>query len=128
VRNHLDLLVWQKARGVAITVYRLTARFPREERYTMVPQMRRAAVSVVSNIAEGAARRSDREFARFLDTALGSAAELDAQLDLSVAVGLIDEEATVGATEDLIEVKKMLAGLLSAVARRTQASGPGRSA
>lgn len=94
----------------------------------MVPQMRRAAVSIVSNIAEGAARRSDREFARFLDTALGSAAELEAQLDLSVAVGLIEEGDTTGAVDELVEVKKMLAGLLAAVVRRTQASGPGRSA
>jgi four helix bundle protein len=118
MRNHLDLLVWRKTRDLAVTVYRLTASFPREERFTLVPQLRRAAVSVMSNVAEGAARRSDREFARFLDIALGSASELDAQLDLSAILGFIDEVTARRAVEDLVEVKKMLAGLLASVLRR----------
>jgi four helix bundle protein len=118
VRNHLKLQVWHKARDLTLVIYELTRSFPREEKYTLVSQIRRSAVSVVSNIAEGSARRSDREFARFLDMALGSAAELDAQLDISAGLGFVDEERAQEVIGDLIEVKKMLAGLLTSVLRR----------
>jgi four helix bundle protein len=118
VRNHLDLAVWHRARRVALSTYELTRSFPREERFGLVAQMRRAAVSVVSNIAEGAARRSDREFTRHLDIALASAAELETQLDIAGALGFIDEASTTDVSQDVIEVKKMLSGLIGAIGRR----------
>ncbi|MDZ7729356.1 MAG: four helix bundle protein [Dehalococcoidia bacterium] len=70
-----DLLVWQKAHAVALDVYRHTASFPVEERFGLTSQMRRCAVSIPSNIAEGSGRNGDVEFARFMDVALGSANE-----------------------------------------------------
>jgi four helix bundle protein len=125
MRNHLNLQVLRKARDLTLVIYELTRGFPRDERFGLTAQVRRAAVSVVSNVAEGAARRSDREFARFLDVALGSAAELDAQLDISTALGFVDKDRATAVVDDLIEVKKMLAGLLASVLQRSSGSGSG---
>ncbi|MGB2639026.1 MAG: four helix bundle protein, partial [Candidatus Acidiferrum sp.] len=83
-KHYKDLLVWQKGMHLAKLVYKLTTRFPSEERYGLTSQMRRAAVSVPSNIAEGQARRGTNEFLQFLSIAEGSLAELDTQLSLSV--------------------------------------------
>ena len=79
MRNHKDLNVWKSSIQLAKQVYHVTDEFPKEETYGLVSQMRRAAVSVASNIAEGAARRGTREFIRFLHMAAGSASELDTQ-------------------------------------------------
>jgi four helix bundle protein len=85
-----DLVVWQKAMNLAEVLYRETAEFPIEERYGLTAQMRRAAVSVPSNIAEGQGRRSsDDELVRFLQIALGSLCELETQLELSVRLHLL---------------------------------------
>jgi four helix bundle protein len=78
------------ARQLALAVYESTGRFPAHERYALAAQMRRAGVSIVSNIAEGTGRGSDREFLRFLYIALGSATELAVQLDLAITLGFID--------------------------------------
>jgi four helix bundle protein len=78
------------ARQLALAVYERTGRFPAHERYALAAQMRRAGVSIVSNIAEGTGRGSDREFLRFLYIALGSATELAVQLDLAITLGFID--------------------------------------
>ena len=102
-RHYKELLIWQKGMALAKGVYGLTARFPADERFGLVSQMRRAAISVPSNIAEGQARHGTREFLQFLSHANGSLAELDTQLLLSVEMkycvprdvdglaGLIDE-------------------------------------
>ena len=79
VRSYRDLRVWRRAKAFAVEIYRVTEAFPRKEQYGLTDQIRRAAVSIRSNIAEGHIRRSDRMFANYLDTALGSAAELDTQ-------------------------------------------------
>ena len=83
VTHFRDLNVWQDAMSLAKSVYGLAASFPREERYGMCSQMQRAAVSIASNIAEGNARQSRREYIRFVSIASGSAAELQTQLLLS---------------------------------------------
>jgi len=80
VRNFEDLQVWQKARALAGEIYRSTEGSPRSEQFGLTAQMRRAGVSVMSNIGEGCGRRSNAEFARFLRIAMGSASELRAQL------------------------------------------------
>ncbi len=83
-RGHKDLRVWQSAMLLVEDVYRLTSTFPREEQFGLTSQMRRAAVSVPSNIAEGATRSGTKELLYFLGVATGSLAELDTQLDLSL--------------------------------------------
>jgi four helix bundle protein len=85
--NFRDLLVWQRSQDLAVAVYRCTSTFPHEERYGLTAQMRRAAVSVSSNIAEGCGRQGDRELARFLCIARGSVRELECQLELSQRLG-----------------------------------------
>jgi len=87
-RPHERLDVWQDAMMLVEVVYRLTAAFPDNERFGRVVQMRRAAISIPSNIAEGAARRSTAEYLRFLSIARGSLAELDTQLQISTRLGL----------------------------------------
>ncbi|MGA8407266.1 MAG: four helix bundle protein [Candidatus Acidiferrales bacterium] len=80
-RDYRDLLVWQKGIALAKKVYEITERFPPAERFGLISQMRRAAVSIPSNLAEGQARRTTGEFVHFISNAEGSAAELDAQLN-----------------------------------------------
>ena len=86
-RSHHQLKVWQEAITLVTDIYQLTAGFPREEIYGLTGQMRRAAVSIPSNIAEGAARSSPKEFARFLMVARGSLSELETQLILAEQLG-----------------------------------------
>jgi len=83
VRDYKDLLVWQKAMALAKEVYQWTRNFPSEEKFGLVSQMRRAAVSIPSNIAEGQARKTTGEFVQFISHASGSLAELDTQLRLA---------------------------------------------
>jgi four helix bundle protein len=87
VKTHKDLDVWKEAMSLARAVYALTQSFPKEEVYGLTDQIRRSAVSVPSNIAEGAARGSDKDFIKFLSIALGSLAELETQLMLAESFG-----------------------------------------
>jgi four helix bundle protein len=110
--DYRDLVAWKKAIDLAEQVYRQTAEFPLEERYGLTSQMRRAATSVPSNIAEGQGRRSsDQEFVRFLQIALGSLCELETQLELSIRLHLLPQQATAlrPATE---EVGRLINGLI----------------
>lgn len=108
VMTHKDLIVWQKAMYLVEEVYRLTEAMPKSEIYGLTGQIRRAAVSVPSNIAEGAARNHNKEFVQFLYMALGSAAELETQLLLAERLRFI----TNAPFDDLSEVKKLLLGLI----------------
>jgi four helix bundle protein len=90
MRDLRKLEVAVHARELALAVYGSTSRFPAHERYALAAQMRRAAVSILSNIAEGTGRGGDRDFLRFLYFALGSATELAVQLDLAISLGFID--------------------------------------
>ena len=87
-RTHRDLIAWQEAMRLVEMIYRETAAFPKEETYGLTVQMRRSAVSVPSNIAEGAARNSTKELVQYLGVASGSLAELETQLELSTRLGL----------------------------------------
>ena len=91
IRDFTDLLVWQKSVELGLTVYTLTKSFPREERFAITSQLRRAAVSVSSNIAEGHARQG-REFPHFLSIAKGSLAEIESQLLFANRLGYVDQE------------------------------------
>jgi four helix bundle protein len=114
IRTFLDLLVWQKAIQLAITVYRVTQAFPKEEKYGLTSQVRRAAVSLSSNIAEGHARQG-REFAHFLSIARGSAAEVESQLYLAAELGFIEHTMTDAAVSLAGEIHRMAASLAEKV-------------
>ena len=88
-KNYRELIVWQEAIKLANVVYKLTEKFPRQETYALADQIRRAAVSVPSNIAEGQARRAPGDFRRFLHISLGSLAEVDTQLVLAQEFGYL---------------------------------------
>src|SRR5256886_17530204 len=110
-QSYKDLNVWQKGIELAKLIYTLTTRFPAEEKFGLVSQMRRAAVSVPSNIAEGHARRTTGEFIQFISHAEGSLAELDTQTRLSVELcfcGPLEAEAVLAS---VTEVRNMLTGL-----------------
>ena len=112
IRSYKDLLVWQKSIKQVARVYTLTKRFPKDELYGLSNQLRRAAVSIPSNIAEGHARQHNKEFKQFLHIALGSIAEVDTQLCIARELGYIDENTYLGVHEGLIEIQKMTWGLI----------------
>src|SRR6195256_1419756 len=110
-RGYKDLLVWQKGIALAKVVYRLTQKYPSEEKFGLVAQMRRAAVSIPSNIAEGQARHTTGEFIQFISHAEGSVAELETQLILSIELGFAKRETAETAFTLLDESRRMLNGL-----------------
>ncbi len=109
--SYKDLIVWNKAIMAAKSIYELTASFPTEERFGLVSQMRRASVSIASNIAEGQARHTTGEFIQFISHAEGSAAELDTQTILAVELGFCSKVNAMGAYELIDEIKRMLNSL-----------------
>ncbi len=108
--NYKDLEVWKQAIELAKTVYELTAGFPASELYGLTSQMRRSSVSIASNVAEGAARSTDKEFIHFLHIAMGSAAELDTQYTLSKELQFA--RGSVEFEKSLADIRKMTAGLI----------------
>ena len=110
--DYRDLKVWEKAMILTEEVYVLTKTFPREELYGLTSQMRRAAVSIPSNIAEGQGRGSDREFARFLEIAHGSLAELDTQLLLCMRLGYVNNTKVKEIQRRMEEIGKMIRALI----------------
>jgi four helix bundle protein len=110
-----DLIAWQKARHLVKAVYLATARLPEDERFGLTSQMRRAAVSVPRNIAEGQAHYSDREFVHFLRNARGSLAELETQFVLAMDLELMTSETGEKLVAMCNEVGRILNGLIAAV-------------
>ncbi len=110
-RHYKELLIWKKGMELTAVIYRLTARFPTDEKYGLISQMRRAAVSVPSNIAEGQARHGTGEFLQFLSHANGSLAELETQLLLSVELGFRGQSDVAEAIQIVAELQKMLAAI-----------------
>ena len=110
-RDYHDLLVWKKGMTLAKQIYGITQVFPDTERLGLVTQMRRAAVSVPSNIAEGQAHNTTGEFIQFLSHAVGSVSELDTQLRLSIELGFCWREKTREAEALILELRKMLTAL-----------------
>lgn len=108
-RAHYDLDAWKISRDLVTVVYRLTQRFPKEELFGLTSQMRRAAVSIPSNIAEGAARTGAREFAQFLNVARGSLSELETQLHIASDLGYIQPRDPVFEVVD--RVSRLVTGL-----------------
>ena len=112
VSTHKDLDVWKKSMDFVTELYKQTASFPKVEIYGLSSQMRRAAVSIPSNIAEGAARKSNKEFIQFLYIALGSSAELDTQLIIAKNLNFIDVTVFEKMNVDQDEISRMLVGLI----------------
>jgi four helix bundle protein len=119
--DYKKLEVWQRAHHVACETYRVTTVFPRLEAYGMISQLRRSAVSIAANIAEGSGRRGDMEFSRFIRISLGSANELEYHLLLARDVGLLSTSAHVQLSSEVIKIQGMLAGLLRTLRRHSRA-------
>ncbi len=117
-RSYKDLVVWQKEIALAKPIYQLTNKFPVEERFGLVAQMRRAAVSIPSNIAEGQARHKTGEFIQFISHAEGSVAELDTQLILSIELRLARAQGAEVAFELISELRRILNALRRKLAVR----------
>jgi len=113
--DYRDLKVWQKSMELTLTVYRETQCFPKDEMYGLVSQMRRAAVSIASNIAEGKGRSSDRDFAVFLCHARGSLHELETQAVIAERLGYFHKDAALEIGLLNAEIGKMLNGLIGSI-------------
>jgi four helix bundle protein len=113
-----NMTVWQRAIDLTVSIYRLTQRFPKEERYGLVSQLRRAAVSVASNIAEGRGRLNQGEFRQFLGISLGSIFEIKTQLVVASRLGIGNQKQIDEATGLSEEVSKMLTSLIQKLGTR----------
>ena len=120
IKSYRDLVAWQRARKLVKEVYLLTAAFPVGERFGLVSQMDRAAVSVPSNIAEGYGRATTQDYLHFLRIARGSAYELETQLVLAEDLGLCSQVESLKVGGTLQEVIRLLQGLIAALERRIE--------
>lgn len=115
MQSHKDLKVWQYSVDLAADIYQITKSFPRDEIFGLVSQMRRAAVSISSNIAEGYGRGTNKEILHFLYISSGSASELDTQIILSFRFGLIDSNRYETLSCQITTIRKMLSSLIASV-------------
>lgn len=118
MRDHTKLRAFELADDIAIMVYRITKDFPKEEVYGLTSQMRRAAVSVSSNIVEGCARESQAEYLRFLEIAFGSLRELHYQFGLARRLGYLKDPAASEYDMKMVEAEKVLGALLRSIRKR----------
>ena len=112
MRDFHDLKVWGKTHQLVLAIYKISAGFPQREVYALTSQLRRAAISMASNIAEGCGRSTEAEFARFLQIAMGSASEVQYDLLLARDLGFLNNSESHQLENDVIEVKRMLTALI----------------
>jgi four helix bundle protein len=112
MKNYRELMIWQRSHRLTLAVYRATQQFPKNELYGLTSQLRRASASVPANIAEGCGRSGDRELARFLQIALGSAYELEYHLLLAFELEFLKTPDYTPLSKEISEIKQMLAGFL----------------
>ena len=122
-KPHKKLDLWNTAMELAVTIYRVTDSFPKEERYGLTDQIRRAASSIPSNIAEGAGRHTKKEFINYLHMAQGSLSELDTQLELARRLRYLAQESWATFEGQVERIDKMLSGLI----RHQKANGVKRA-
>lgn len=125
ITDYRDLIVWQKGMALTKEVYVVSSHFPKTETYGLVSQIRRAAVSIPSNIAEGQGRNSDGDFVRFMAIANGSLREVETQLFLGVQLNFVEESQIRRCLEICNEVAKLLHGLSTKIQSRIEAKGKG---
>jgi four helix bundle protein len=113
--SYREIKLWQKAIELVVDIYSCTRSFPREELYGLAGQLRRAAVSIASNIAEGKGRRTDREFLQFLHHARGSVFEVETQLTIASRLGYMPEAEVLRLGHSASEIARMLNGLIKAI-------------
>ena len=118
MRDHTKLRAFELADEVALLIYRTTRKFPKEEMYGLTSQMRRAAVSVPSNIVEGCARESQAEYLRFLEIAFGSLRELHYQFRLAIRLKFVKEEDIAAEDSKINEAEKVLGALIRSIRKR----------
>jgi four helix bundle protein len=106
--EYRKLKIWQKSIDLSVLIYKTTGQFPKDEIYALVSQLKRAVVSIPSNIAEGSGRNTDKEFIQFLFIAYGSSCELDTQIELSKRLNFISEEEYNSITSEINEIQKMI--------------------
>ena len=114
-RTHRDLDVWKKSIDLVTLIYKFTANYPKDEMYGLTSQIRRCAVSIPSNIAEGSARTTKKDFSHFLAIALGSVAELETQLIISKNLNYLPETVLNELMPELISIRRMTLGLRKSI-------------
>lgn len=112
MRDFRDLIVWRKAHELTLDMYRVTAKFPLDERYGLTSQLRRSSASIAANLAEGCGRDSHREFAKFVKISSGSASETHYHLILACDLGLLDAATFEDLENRLTEVRRILTTLI----------------
>ena len=108
MRKYRNLVIWQRSVELATSVYKITSMFPSEEKYVLISQMRRCAVSIPSNIAEGAGRSSDKDYSRFLEMAYGSAYELETQIYIAMKLEFLQTNDFELLSKEIEEIQKMI--------------------
>lgn len=115
MKSHKDLDVWKRAVAFSVSIYTATRNFPADEKFGLTSQVRRAAVSIPSNIAEGAARTGHKEFLHFLSIAAGSTSEVSTQLLIAQKIGLGDDSEIQELMEEVDAISRMLQGLIRSI-------------
>ena len=115
MRDYKELDVWKRGISLVLAIYKIIEKFPKDERYALADQIKRAVVSIPSNIAEGASRNTTKEFVQFLYIALGSASELETQIIIAEKLGYINNVETL--FSDVTIIRKMLNALISSLKR-----------
>jgi len=127
MRSHTKLDAWKRSTAFAVDIYRLTERFPKDERYGLTSQLRRAAVSIPANIAEGAARSSKKDYRRFLSNAQGSASEAQTELLIAYRLGYLTREEYIESFRTLDDIGKMITGLSKRLRKEIEQSDSQRT-
>ena len=122
MKTHKDLNVWKNSIDLVISVYRLSSKFPKEELFCLTQQLRRAVISVPSNISEGAARNQTREFIRFLRISAGSLAEVETQIIIAEKLHYLKESESVELVGHTNKIRAQLGGLIKALEQKLEKS------
>jgi len=119
MKSHKDLDVWKRSVDLVTFIYKVTKDFPKDEIYGITNQIRRSAVSISSNISEGAGRNHPKEFVKFLHISLGSLSELETQIIISENIKYLSKDDSIKIQNELAELRKMLLGLISHLVNKT---------
>ena len=123
IKAYQQLIAWQKAIALVTCIYSVTSKFPRDEIYGLTSQLRRAAVSVPSNITEGHGRLTDSQFRHFLGNARGSLYEMQTQVELAMDLGYLDDKRASELLDQASEGGRLINGLITSMGRSTKAMG-----